>query len=75
MADRLGVNYANHGHAFTAEDWTAMMDFFDKHLRGKIIGRRFDRFPTEAELDAAAAAAPAGRDAGAPQPPQQSGRK
>jgi hypothetical protein len=29
--DRLGVNYAKHGHAFTAEDWTAMMDFFDKH--------------------------------------------
>jgi len=55
--DRIGVNYANHGHAFTAEDWTAMMDFFDKHLRGKNIDRRFDRFPTEAELDAAAAAA------------------
>ena len=27
--DRLGVNYASHGHAFTAEDWTAMMDFAD----------------------------------------------
>jgi hypothetical protein len=59
--DRLGVNYANHGHAFTAEDWTAMMDFFDLHLRGKKIDRRFDRFPTEAELDAAAAAVTAGR--------------
>lgn len=61
--DRVGVNYANHGHAFTGEDWTAMMDFFDKHLRGKSIDRRFDRFPTEAELDAAAASvpAPAGR--------------
>jgi putative nucleotidyltransferase with HDIG domain len=56
--DRLGVHYANHGHAFTAEDWTAMMDFFDKHLRGKATGRAFDRFPTEAELDAAAAPAP-----------------
>ena len=61
MEDRLGVNYANHGHAFTAEDWTALMDFFDKHLRGKKIDRSFDRFPTEAELDAAAAAATAGR--------------
>jgi hypothetical protein len=59
--DRLGVNYSNHGHAFTAEDWTAMMDFFDKHLRGRQVDRRFDNFPTEAELDAAAAAAPAGR--------------
>ncbi len=55
--DRLGVNYARHGHAFTAEDWIAMLDFFDKHLRGKQIDRTFDRFPTEQELDAAAAAA------------------
>jgi hypothetical protein len=45
--DRLGVNYAKHGHAFTAEDWTAMMDFFDKHLRGKKIDHTFDRFPAE----------------------------
>ena len=34
-----------------------MLDFFDKHLRGTSIARTFDRFPTEAELDAAAAAA------------------
>ncbi len=61
--DHLGVNYAHHGHAFTAEDWTAMMDFFDKTLRGKKVDRTFDRFPTEQELDAAAAAAPAGRGA------------
>ena len=54
-AGRLGVNYANHGHAFTAEDWTAMMDFFDKTLRGKKVDRSFDRFPTEKELDEAAA--------------------
>ena len=53
-ADRLGVNYAQHGHAFTADDWTAMLDFFDKHRRrGKPIDRTFDRFPTEQELDAA----------------------
>ncbi|MGC4050562.1 MAG: hypothetical protein QM757_14390 [Paludibaculum sp.] len=59
--DRLGVHYSNHGHAFTAEDWTALMDFFDKHLRGKQVNGDFGRFPTEAELDAAAAASPAGR--------------
>ena len=40
--ERLGVNYAKHGHAFTEEDWTAMMDFFDKHLRGKKIDRTFE---------------------------------
>jgi hypothetical protein len=50
---KLGVNYAAHGHAFTADDWTALMDFFDHHLRGKVTERKFDRFPTEAELDAA----------------------
>ena len=58
--DRLGVNYSRHGHAFTAEDWTAMMDFFDKHLRGRQIDRTFDHFPSEGELDAAASAATRG---------------
>jgi hypothetical protein len=55
-ADHLGVNYANHGHAFTADDWAAMMDFFDKYLQGKPVERTFTRFPTEKELDDAAAA-------------------
>jgi hypothetical protein len=55
--DHLGVNYSPHAHAFTADDWTAMMDFFDKNLRGKKIDRAFDRFPTEQELDEAAARA------------------
>jgi (4-O-methyl)-D-glucuronate---lignin esterase len=55
VKDHLGVNYAQHGHAFTAEDWTAIMDFFDKNVRGKKIDRTFDRFPTEKELDEAAA--------------------
>lgn len=59
--DRLGVNYAHHGHAFTPDDWTAMLDFFDKHLRGKSVDRTFDRFPTEQELDAALAAAKAAK--------------
>jgi hypothetical protein len=54
--DRLGVNYAHHGHAFTEEDWTALMDFADKNLRGMKVERTFDHFPTEEELDAAAAA-------------------
>jgi hypothetical protein len=51
--DRLGVHFAPHGHAFTAGDWTAMLDFFDTHRRGTPSERRFDRFPTEQELDAA----------------------
>jgi hypothetical protein len=28
--DRLAVHYSNHAHAFTEEDWTAMLDFFDR---------------------------------------------
>lgn len=59
-ADHLGVNYANHAHAFTTEDWTAMMDFFDKYARGKPIDRTFNRFPMEKELDEAAAGAARG---------------
>jgi len=64
--DRIGVNYAKHGHAVTLEDWTALMDFFDKYSRGKKIDRAFDRFPTEAELDAALQAAEAERKAATP---------
>jgi hypothetical protein len=55
--DKLGVNYAHHGHAFTVEDWTAIMDFADQHLLGKKSERTFNRFPTEQELEAAATAA------------------
>jgi hypothetical protein len=53
--DRLGVNYADHGHAFTEDDWSAMLDFADKHLLGKSADRDFFDYPTEAELDSAAA--------------------
>lgn len=59
--DRLGVNYAPHGHTFNADDWSALLDFADRHLRGRPIERRFDRFPTDAELDAALARAPAAK--------------
>ena len=59
--DRLGMHYSHHAHAFTQEDWTAMMDFADKNLRGMKVDQTFDRFPTEAELDAAVAAARAAR--------------
>lgn len=48
--DRLGVHYARHGHTFNDEDWGALLDFFDRHLRGRKIDSRFDQFPTETEL-------------------------
>jgi hypothetical protein len=50
---KLGVNYAPHGHTFNADDWSALLDFADRHLLGRKVDRTFDRFPTEAELDAA----------------------
>lgn len=49
---RLGVHYSHHGHAFDAEDWTALLNFTDRHLLGK-RDHVFDWFPSEAELDAA----------------------
>jgi hypothetical protein len=45
--DRLGVNYGQHGHAFTPEDWAALLAFADKHLLGKKVDRRFDQFPPD----------------------------
>lgn len=53
--DRLAVHYAPHGHAFTADDWAALLDFADWHLRGKKSDRRYNHFPSETELDAAMA--------------------
>ena len=41
------------GRPFTNDDWAALLDFADWHLRGKKTDRKFNRFPTEAELDAA----------------------
>lgn len=46
--ERLGVNYANHAHAFTPDDWNAMIDFADRNLRGMKVDRRFDVFPPTA---------------------------
>jgi len=48
----LGVHYSHHGHAFTEEDWTALMDFFDKTSREMKVEETFDHFLTEAERDA-----------------------
>ena len=51
--DSLGIHYSHHAHAFTDEDWVALMDFFDKHSRGMKVDKTFDRFLTDAEIDAA----------------------
>lgn len=51
--DRVAAHYAPHGHAFTADDWAALLDFADHHLLGKKTARTYNRFPSEAELAAA----------------------
>ncbi|HVT72559.1 MAG TPA: hypothetical protein VHD61_05435 [Lacunisphaera sp.] len=44
---RVGVNYADHGHVLTADDWAALLDFTDQQFRGRKVDRRFDRFPSD----------------------------
>lgn len=53
--ERLGVHYSHHPHAFTAEDWTAMMDFVEKELKAKPSTQNFDRKLTVEERAAAVA--------------------
>jgi hypothetical protein len=45
--DSLGINYRPGTHAFTPDDWQAVLDFADAHLLGKRVSRRFDQFPPE----------------------------
>jgi hypothetical protein len=50
---RLAVHYSHHPHAFTTEDWTAMMDFVEKELHAKPSQQNFDRMLTMEERKAA----------------------
>jgi hypothetical protein len=50
---RLAVHYSHHPHAFTIEDWTAMMDFVEKELHAKPSQQNFDRMLTMEERKAA----------------------
>jgi hypothetical protein len=52
-ADRLGIHYSQHPHAFTDQDWTALMDFADTHLRGMAAKGTFDTYLTMDEREAA----------------------
>jgi hypothetical protein len=53
--DRLGIHYSHHAHAFTAEDWTAIMDFADKTLRAMPANTTFSTFLTQEQRTAAIA--------------------
>jgi hypothetical protein len=45
--DALGINYRPGTHAFTPEDWQAVLDFADSRLLGRQVARRFDQFPPD----------------------------
>lgn len=55
VSGRIGVHYSHHPHAFTPEDWTALMDFVDQTALGRDHGKTFDRYLTPEERKAALA--------------------
>lgn len=73
--DHLGIHYSHHPHAFTDEDWTAMMDFFDKNSRAMPSDKTFDTFLTMDQREAAKArvAASMSQRRAAPKPAGDSG--
>lgn len=50
QAARVGLYYGDHGHAFAPEDWTALLDFADTHLRGLPAVREFPPLPSAENL-------------------------
>jgi hypothetical protein len=48
--ENLGINYRPGTHAFTPDDWQAILDFADSRLLGKPVSRRFDQFPPDDQL-------------------------
>ena len=49
--DNLGINYRPGTHAFTPDDWQAVLDFADSRLLGKQVSRRFDQLPPDDQLN------------------------
>lgn len=41
VEDRLAVNFEKHGHAYADSDWSALLDFADRQLRGLDPRREF----------------------------------
>lgn len=40
-ADRIGLQYSDHGHAYADAEWASLLDFADQQLRGVRGDRRF----------------------------------
>jgi len=45
VPDHLGIAFRAGGHLLAAEDWDAILDFADLHLRQRTITRPFDQLP------------------------------
>ncbi len=50
VPDHLGINYRPGKHMLAPEDWQAILDFSDQHLRKLDVNRRFDQLPPEDQL-------------------------
>ena len=45
VPNHLGISFRAGGHLLAAEDWDAILDFADLHLRQRTITRQFDQLP------------------------------
>jgi len=45
VPDHLGISFRTGGHVLAAEDWDAILDFAELHLRQRPITRSFDQLP------------------------------
>lgn len=45
----LSVHYAHHAHAFTTDDWTALLDFIDHINHHRALPDDFNRYPSNEE--------------------------
>jgi len=43
--EHLGISFRAGGHLLAAEDWDAILDFADLHLRQRTITRSFNQLP------------------------------
>jgi len=50
VPDHLGLHFRPGEHALAAEDWEALLDFADLHLRKRAIQRRFNQIPSADQL-------------------------
>jgi hypothetical protein len=50
VPERLAIHFRPGGHRMDPADWTAILDFADRELRGKTVDRRFDTLPDAVKL-------------------------